>query len=175
MVRRARYPVVALLIAVLQSQLAAGPALAGEPLPAPTGKAVLEISGRIVRANADGKAVFDWTMLDRMATETLETGTPWTDGTQLFEGIALGRLLAAVGAEGSVLRAAALNDYVATMPIAETVAAGAFLAVRRNGRPMPVRERGPLWIVFPYDKEARLSLDPYLNRSVWQLKALEVR
>lgn len=149
------------------------PARAGS-LPAPQGHVVLVVSGAIANTNADGKARFDMAALDVMATSKLDTSTPWTKGVQHFEGFPLADLLTAVGASGSSLKAIALNDYSATLPIADSVAAGAFVAVRANGQPMSVRERGPLWIVFPYDSDSRLTTDAYLNRSVWQLKELAI-
>ena len=55
---------------------------------------------------------------------------------------------------------------------APALLAGAIIAVRQNGRPMSIRDKGPLWIVFPYDADPKLVTDDYLNRSVWQLRTL---
>ncbi len=147
---------------------------AGGTLPAPQGRVILEVSGAIVNSNASGKARFDLTALEAMATTTLSTSTPWTKGVQTFEGFALASLLDVVGATGTSIKAVALNDYSAVLPIEDSIAAGAFVAVRANGHRMSVRERGPLWIVFPYDTDSRLTTDAYLNRSVWQVKELIV-
>ncbi len=149
------------------------PAVAGG-LPAPAGTVILEISGAIANTNADGKARFDRAALEAMATATLTTSTPWTKGVQQFDGFPLADLLKAVGATGTTIKATALNDYSAILPIEDSVAAGAFMAIRANGAPMSVRDRGPLWIVFPYDTDSRLTTDAYLNRSVWQIKELVV-
>ena len=46
--------------------------------------------------------------------------------------------------------------------------------VLQDGKPLSVRDRGPLWIVFPYDSDSRLTTDAYLNRSVWQIKELMI-
>lgn len=137
---------------------------AGEPL--------LTVSGNI----AGGKAVdFDRATLEAMATETVRTSTPWTQGVQEFTGIPLKTLLAQIGANGGTLRAIALNDYAAEIPVAEATAAGAIIAVRQNGEPMSVREKGPLWIVFPYDSDPKLVTDDFLNWSAWQLRTLVVQ
>lgn len=161
------------LMTALALSLLALPA-AGETLPAPNGRVILEVSGTIANTNAPGKARFDREALEAIATTTLSTSTPWTKGVQTFEGFPLAALLEIVGATGTSLKAVALNDYSAVVPIDDSVAAGAFVAVRANGERMSVRERGPLWIVFPYDADSRLTTDTYLNRSVWQLKALIV-
>lgn len=150
------------------------PALADEPLAAPTGRVILEISGAIERTNAGAKAQFDRAALEAMATASLSTSTPWTKGVQSFDGFPLASLLEVVRATGATVKAIALNEYSATLPIGDSVAAGAFVAVRQNGEPMSVRDRGPLWIVFPYDADRRLTTDAYLNRSVWQIRELVV-
>jgi hypothetical protein len=162
----------AALVAVAILTLAS-PANAGS-LPVPTGHVILKVTGAVTNTNTDDKARFDRAALEAMATDELLTSTPWTKGVQRFRGFQLDTLLRAVGATGNQLRAIALNDYSSVMPIDDTVASGAFLAVRVNGEPMSVRDRGPLWIVFPYDSNPRLTTDAYLNRSVWQLKELVV-
>ena len=86
----------------------------------------------------------------------------------------LGRLLAALGAQGTVLRAVALNDYALTMPVAAMEEDGAFLATRRDGVALAVRERGPFWIVFPWSSRPDLDTALHRQRSVWQVHRLEV-
>lgn len=150
--------------------LFAGPALgvgqsaAAEPL--------LTVKGAIA---GDHALDFDRAALEAMATETIRTTTPWTQGVQEFKGIPLQALMDHVGAKGDKLRAIALNDYAADVPIADSAEAGAIIAVRQNGETMSVRDKGPLWILFPYDADPKLTTDTYLNRSVWQLRTLEVR
>ena len=50
----------------------------------------------------------------------------------------------------------------------------ALLAFERNGKPMSVREKGPLWIVYPYDSDAKFQSEVYYSRSIWQLDRLAV-
>ena len=49
------------------------------------------------------------------------------------------------------------------------------LAVRMNGQLMRTRDKGPIWIVYPWSRHP--ELDDFLTRekSVWQLNALHVR
>jgi hypothetical protein len=44
-----------------------------------------------------------------------------------------------------------------------------------NDQPIPVREKGPLFVVYPFDKSAELRTSKFYERSIWQLKALEVK
>jgi hypothetical protein len=41
--------------------------------------------------------------------------------------------------------------------------------------PMPIRDKGPLFIVYPFDSDPRLQTEQYYGRAVWQLKELNVR
>ena len=40
---------------------------------------------------------------------------------------------------------------------------------------MAVREKGPLFVIYPFDADPSLFNEKYFNRSVWQVKAIEVR
>ena len=152
----------------------AGPAGAGEGLAAPEGKPLLEISGSIERTNVGSVAVFDLAMLDRLGAQELRTVTAWTEGEQIFQGVPLQRVLDAVGAHGTRLRAVALNEYELTIALDDPDAAHAFLAFRRNGSPIRVRDKGPLWIVFPWSERPELGNDKVRTWSVWQLTSLAV-
>jgi hypothetical protein len=44
-----------------------------------------------------------------------------------------------------------------------------------NNRPMRVREKGPLFIVYPFDTKAELRSELYYNRAAWQLHILRIR
>ncbi|WPZ35941.1 oxidoreductase [Thalassobaculum sp. OXR-137] len=141
----------------------------------PTGRVILVVSGEIGNTNAGDKAEFDRAQLEALDPGVIETSTPWTEGVQRFEGFPIKALLDAVGATGTSVRATAINDYAVTMPIDDLVGAGGFVAIRHNGEPMKIRERGPLWIIFPYDTDSRLTGDDFLNWSIWQLKSLEIQ
>jgi hypothetical protein len=69
----------------------------------------------------------------------------------------------------------ALNQYDETIPLADFHTYDVLLALRMNGRPMRVRDKGPIWIIYPWSDYP--ELDDFLTRekSVWQLTALDVR
>ena len=39
---------------------------------------------------------------------------------------------------------------------------------------MAVRDRGPLFVVYPFDAQPELRNAVYYSRSAWQLKSIEV-
>lgn len=149
-----------------------GAALALEPV---EGAVMLTVSGAIAQRNEGDVAQFDFAMLESLGGLEVETSTIWTEGVQTFEGVELIDLLAAVGAEGGTLRAIALNDYAIDIPVADAVRGGPVVAYLRNGAPMGLRDKGPLWIVYPYDSSPDYQTEQIYARSIWQLDRIEVR
>ena len=166
--------VLASLAAVLFAASLAMPAGAA-PLGQPRGKPVLVVEGDIGVTNSSGKAVFDMAMLEALGTVSITTRTPWYTDPVTFEGVPMARLMAELGAAGSEVVAVALNDYTTEIPISDFAEYGAILALKRDGRYMPVRDKGPLFIVYPYDARSELHSQKFYGRSVWQLARLVVR
>lgn len=154
--------------------VASGSARADE-LPRPEGKVILTIDGEIARTNAPGRAEFDRAMLERIGLVPLSVETPWTSTETVFEGVPTRALLDLVGARGRWVRARAANDYRADIPFSDLIEHDTVLAMRRDGEPMRLRDKGPLWILYADDDRPRVSEGELLARMVWQLTALTVR
>lgn len=147
------------------------PALA---LDAPTDPVILTITGAITDTNSDGAAVFDLPMLQDLPGRTGTMETPWTEGETAFDGPLLRALLEEVGAHGKTLRVTALNDYSAEVPVSDATDYETILALAMNGKQMSIRDKGPLFMVYPFDLNPELYNEKYFSRSVWQIKAIEV-
>ncbi len=148
------------------------PALA---LDKPTGDVILTVSGpNLKHPNAGQTAEFDLAMLEALKGRTGTMETPWTEGKITFSGPLLREVLAAAGAEGSALKIRALNDYAAEVPMEDATRLDTILATRVNGEPMPVRNKGPLFLIYPFDLDKSIYNEKYFSRSVWQIKAIEV-
>ena len=144
------------------------------PLSAPKEKPILEIAGQISTTNKEGAAVFDREMLESLGMETITTTTPWHKGQVTFEGVPMAKVMELVGAKGKTVKALALNDYATQIPMEDFAKFGVILALKRDGEYMPVRDKGPLFIVYPYDSKPELKSQTYYGRSAWQLKRLEI-
>ena len=72
-----------------------------------------------------------------------------------FEGVSLDKLMKAVGANGERVVAVALNDYSSEIPIEDFAKYKTILALKRDGEYMPVRDKGPLFVVYPVRLLAR--------------------
>ena len=142
-------------------------------LATPEGEIILTVSGALDTTNDGETAVFDLEMLQALDSTTIKTTTIWTDGTQVFQGVSLKVLLQKLGVEGGLLRATAINDYTVEIPVSDAVAGGPILAYLLNGESMSVRDKGPLWVIYPYDAKADYRSEVIYSRSIWQLDRIE--
>lgn len=144
-------------------------------LDAPTGKVVLTVTGSVGQPNAGAQADFDVAMLESLPQRSFTTMTPWFAEPRTFTGPLLRDVLAAAGAKGVLLRAAALNDYKTDIPAVDANRYGVIVALLLDGKPMLTRDKGPLFILYPFDSNADLRTALFYGRSAWQLRSLEVR
>jgi len=147
---------------------------AGQSLPMPEGEVILTVSGGIATTNVADTAQFDLEMLEALPAHEFRTDTVWTEGTHTFRGVRLGTLMERLGATGSTIRAIALNDYAVEIPMSDATDGSALIAYRMDGNTMSVRQRGPLWVVYPYASDPKFRSDVIYSRSIWQLDRLEV-
>ena len=148
--------------------------LAAWALPVPQGDVILTVSGNIAHTNVGDEAHFDAAMLEALPTRTIETHTPWTDGPNCFEGPLARALLEATGADGESVRVRALNDFAADIPVANFYDYDVILALSRNGEPMPIRDYGPIFVLYPFDDHPELLNETIRFRSVWQVVNIHV-
>ena len=146
-----------------------------ETLPAPKGAVVLTISGKIANTTKAGAAEFDMVTLEALPGRVTETETPWTKGKPRFEGPLGSALLDKVGASGTSLHIVALNDYAVDVPVEDFRKYPVILATRKDGQPMAVRDKGPLFVIYPFDLDRSLYTEKIFSRSAWQVKSIEVR
>lgn len=145
-----------------------------EPLDVPTGSIILTVTGNITEHNAGESAVFDRESLSALGEVSFTTTTIWNQGKKTFTGVPLLRLLERLGATGSMLEARALNDYRVKIPVSDAVEGGPILAYEMDGKIMSVRDKGPIWVVYPYDEDAEYRTETTYARSIWQLSGIEV-
>lgn len=143
-------------------------------LETPTGEVLLTVSGAIEVTNDGDIAQFDAEMLQALGETTFTTTTPWTEGKQTFTGVSLKALVDKLELDGGSLAATAINDYAVEIPFSDAVEGGPIIAYLRNGEEMSVRDKGPLWVVYPYDLNADYRSEEAYSRSIWQLDRIVV-
>lgn len=145
-----------------------------DPLPAPEGRVILTVSGRIANFNEAPNARFDRSMLEALGTNKFTTSTPWDNRPVTFEGVRMARVMEVVRAAGDTVVCTALNDYETRIPISDFTTFNVLLAMKRDGEYMSVRDKGPLFIVYPYDSDSVLQNQRYYGRSAWQLSRIAI-
>jgi hypothetical protein len=116
----------------------------------------------------------DLATLEQLPHHTITTSTPWTDGVSSYEGVLIRDLLHKLGLGGATVKLTALNDYAITIPAADFDKYDVVLAYSRDGQPMPVRDKGPLWVVYPLDDHPELKNEETHSKMIWQVRRLDV-
>jgi hypothetical protein len=146
-----------------------------QALDKPKDKVILTITGAVGNTNDGKTATFSMQMLEKLPQQKVFTKSLWYPDGAEFTGPLLRDVLAAAGAKGSKITAEALNDYKTEIPFADAVEIDVILATKMNGKPMPVREKGPLFVIYPFDAKPALNTPTYHNRSAWQLVRMAVQ
>ncbi len=165
------------LVVALAAAALLGPSgdTAAQRIAEPSGRVILEVSGKIANTNAPNRTRFDLKALEGLGITKITTSTPWTEGKKVFEGVRIRDLLQAVGADGATITPVALNDYKLDIPREDFDKYPVILAYRMDGEELRVRDKGPLWIVYPRDDFPELDNRLIRSRWVWQVKELMVR
>lgn len=143
------------------------------PAKAAESDVLLSISGALGSGGNDVK--LSRADLEKFPMIKIKTITPWTKAPSVFEGISLNALLTSVNAHGETLTAKALNDYAASLPISDLAKYDPILAMKMDGKVLRVRDKGPLWIIYPWDSYPETQNEIFYGRSVWQIKELIVK
>lgn len=120
------------------------------------------------------KRAMDWDSLTALPATSFETETIWTEGVQSFTGVSLHALMTAMDITEGTLRLTALNDYAVEVPVSDAIEGGPMIAYLHNGAEMAVRDKGPLWLVYPYDADPAYQSEVIHSRSIWQLTRIEI-
>ena len=132
---------------------------------------ILTITGP---SGASEAVVFDRDDLMAMRQVTYQTTTIWTNGLLEFRGVPLSEILKVAKLTGTSLRLTASNDYAAEVPVESILPDVPILAFEIDGKPMSLRDKGPLWLVYPYDLSTAYQTEVVYTRSIWQLERIEV-
>ena len=111
--------------------------------------------------------------LSKLTVTSFDTSTIWTDGIHTFTGLSVKTLIDLIGVTNGMLRATAINNYAIEIPVSDAVTEGPIIAYLMDGKEMSVRDKGPLWVVYPYDSNPDYRSEVVYSRSIWQLDRIE--
>jgi hypothetical protein len=127
-----------------------------------------------VAAGSEAPQVYTLADLDAMPQISFVTGTIWTEGKTTYSGVSLKYLVETVTDNGATVEMVALNDYAVTVPLDEISDDWPIVATRADGAPMSVRDKGPYWVIYPYDQSPAHQTETTYARSIWQLAELRI-
>ncbi len=111
-----------------------------------------------------------------MRQVTVRTSTEFTDGVVEFVGPLARDAAGLVGTEGaSTVHLVAVNDYSVDVPIGDIMDYDVILALYADGERLSLRDKGPIWLMYPIDAHEELQDADYNRRLIWQLETLELR
>ena len=136
---------------------------------------VVAIKTDIILTVSSGMDVLtlDRSDLSKLTVTSFDTSTIWTDGVHTFTGVSVKTLIDLIGVTNGMLRATAINNYAIEIPVSDAVNEGPIIAYLMDGKKMSVRDKGPLWIVYPYDANPDYRSEVVYSRSIWQLDRIE--
>jgi hypothetical protein len=107
---------------------------------------------------------------------TIRTRTEFTDGVVEFVGPLARDAIALVDAgAATTVHLVAANDYAIDIPFSDFTDYDVILALQTNGERLSIRDKGPIWLMYPLDDHAELQDPMYNNRLIWQLTVIELR
>jgi DMSO/TMAO reductase YedYZ molybdopterin-dependent catalytic subunit len=153
----------------MPASFATGPAA---PVPTPSGKPVLTITGAVTNHNEDSALVFDLSALDAMATVTTTMYEPFVKKDIKFTGIPMVNLLARAGVSPTATKVQlhALDDYRVELKVSDLADPHILLATKADDARIPVAGGGPIRLIFPADSAVGKNRDVW----IWSIDSLAV-
>jgi hypothetical protein len=159
--------------ALIALSLTYGPACS-HTLPTPTGPVILTVTGLDKQDFPGGTVAFDLAGLKSLGVSEIVTSSIWTEGRHVYTGVMLKDLIERLNIAAKTLTFHALNDYAVEFPAQEATPEGPILAYELDGAVMSVRDKGPIWVIYPFDDGASYRTDINFSRSIWQLDRIDV-
>ena len=127
--------------------------------------------------NVSDGAVVILTEDDLLAMEqfTVRTENEFVDGLAEFTG-PLARDVIALLTETEIesLKLTAVNDYAVEVPMSDILDYDVIFAMAQNGIRFSVRDKGPIWVIYPMSDNIELQDRVYNDRLIWQLVKVDV-
>ncbi|RPE71154.1 hypothetical protein EDD53_0268 [Pacificibacter maritimus] len=114
--------------------------------------------------------------LTSLPQQSFETGTTWTEGTQTYQGPSLSSVLNLTGQVDAKaqIKFTAANDYASIVSLDLISNQYPIVANRIDGAEFSVRQKGPLWIMYPFDTFPDYKSESYFSAAAWQVIKIEI-
>ncbi len=123
----------------------------------------------VVSGLGGGERLLTLDQIKTLGSAELRTSTVWTEGVQVFTGVTGAQFVENLGAGGRTVHAVAANGYTVVIPAAVFATETLLISYARNGQMMTLRDKGPFWVVFPFDANAKFRSDTYRSYAIWSV------
>lgn len=122
-------------------------------------------------SDSDGEVVAQLTEDDLLAMEqvTVITENEFIDGTSEFSGPLARDVAAMIGDDLEMVQLTAVNDYAVEVPLEDFMKYDVIFALTQDGERFSVRDKGPIWVIYPMTDNVELQDRVYNDRLIWQL------
>ncbi|MFG0832048.1 molybdopterin-binding oxidoreductase [Aeromonas bivalvium] len=122
-----------------------------------------------------GVAHYTAAALAALPQSELVTATPWTQGKHSYRGVLFKTLIDSLGLRSGQFKVSAINDYWTLLPGADLDAYPVLLATEQDGKALTLRNKGPVWVVYPLSDHPELDREQYHSQMVWQVNRIEAQ
>ncbi|MBL4807732.1 MAG: hypothetical protein JKY31_10645 [Rhodobacteraceae bacterium] len=106
----------------------------------------------------------------------LHTENEFVDAMTAFEGPLARDLLAMMDADlTDTVILTASNDYAIEVPVSDFFDYDVVLALSTDGTRLSMRDKGPIWVVYPISDHSELDDPVYNARLIWQLVRMDIK
>ncbi len=130
---------------------------------------------------SDGAEPFEFTEADIMAIDqtVVRTENEFVDGMVAFEGPLARDVLEAVDPNFAetveIVKLIAVNEYAVEIPVTDFLEYDVLFALSADGQKFSLRDKGPIWVIYPMSDNPVLVDRIYNDRLIWQLTTVEMR
>ncbi len=110
-----------------------------------------------------------------MPQVTVKTGNEFVDGVAEFSGPLARDVISLLGGGFDVADFYAVNDYSIPIPVADFENYDVVMALFMNGKRFSLRDKGPIWLIYPMTGNPELQDKIYNDRLIWQLVRVSAR
>lgn len=122
----------------------------------------------------NGLKQFNHGQIEAIGLKRLSTKTFWPKDYGEFNGVLLRDLLTEAGiANAPEIKITALDDYITLIPQEDWRKWDVILATRHEKKPMSIRKKGPLRIIYPLDIGGEIADNDMRIRWIWAIKLIE--
>ncbi len=107
---------------------------------------------------------------------TMSTTNEFVDEMTVFSGPLARDVVALLGGgAGDAVVLTAVNDYSIEVPVQDFIDYDVVFAHSTDGERLSMRDKGPIWVVYPMSDNPELRDPTYNARLIWQLVSVEIK